>query len=135
MAAGTEPVELVLKMDEAKDVDVHFFACDIEHRGKANVPAYFSHHVEPIESKPGNFKSRLRGRPLMGRQLDLPDGYSGIIARRAGTQSGDSKELYVSGRFDKITAWNWSSLMSEEKYRQMTEWIAVAQALHAPCDE
>uniref|UniRef100_A0A1E1WYR4 Putative ribonuclease h2 non-catalytic subunit n=1 Tax=Amblyomma aureolatum TaxID=187763 RepID=A0A1E1WYR4_9ACAR len=135
MATGTEPAELLLKMDEAKDVDVHFFACDIKYRGKANVPAYFSHHVEPIEGEPGNFKSRLRGRPLRGRQVALPEGYSGIVARSAATESGDTKELYVSGRFEKMTAWNWSSPMTEEKYRQMNEWIAVAQALHAPCDE
>uniref|UniRef100_A0A023FN50 Putative ribonuclease h2 non-catalytic subunit n=1 Tax=Amblyomma cajennense TaxID=34607 RepID=A0A023FN50_AMBCJ len=134
MAAAIKHAELVLKMDEAKAVDIHFFACDINHRGKANVPAYFSHHIEPIEGKPGNFKSRLRGRPLRGRQLALHDGYSGIVARSAETESFGTKQLYVSGRFDKITSWNWSSPMSEEKYRQMNEWIAVAQALQAPCD-
>uniref|UniRef100_A0A023FR30 Putative ribonuclease h2 non-catalytic subunit n=1 Tax=Amblyomma cajennense TaxID=34607 RepID=A0A023FR30_AMBCJ len=133
MAASTEHGDLVLKMDKAKDVDVHLFACDINYRGKANVPAYFSHHVEPIEGEPGNFKSRLRGRPLRGRQLALPDGYSGIVARSAATEFG-GRELYVSGKFDKITAWNWSSPMSEEKYRQMNEWAAVAEVLATPFD-
>ncbi|KAK8773432.1 hypothetical protein V5799_012037 [Amblyomma americanum] len=122
-------------MDKAEDVDVHFFACDINYRGKADLDAYFVVNVRPIEGEPGHYKGCLRGRPLRGRRLALPDGYSGIVARKAATESSDTKELYVTCRFDNMIAWNWSSPMSEEKYRQMNEWIAVAQALHAPCDE
>ncbi|XP_075557390.1 uncharacterized protein LOC142589720 [Dermacentor variabilis] len=126
-----------LKMESAKTVDVHLFSCDIKHRGKAKASTYFLPHVEPVDGQPGIFKSHLRGRPLKGRHLTLPEGYSGIVARSAATDTGESstKQLYVSGRFDKITAWNWSVPLYEDRCRQINDWIVVNQALHGQCDD
>ncbi|KAL1423367.1 hypothetical protein MTO96_021128 [Rhipicephalus appendiculatus] len=107
-----------LKMESAKTVDVHLFSCDIKHRGKAKASTYFLPHVEPVDGQPGIF--------------------NGIVARSAATDSDcecSTKKLYVSGRFDKITAWNWSIPLYEDKCRQINDWIVVSQALHGCEDE
>ncbi|XP_077526023.1 ribonuclease H2 subunit C-like [Haemaphysalis longicornis] len=129
MAAAAE-----LKTGSAKNVDVHFFPCDIEHRGAAKMTTYFSPHVETVEGQPEVLKSQFRGRPLKGRELALPDGYAGIVARTSPTDSV-TKSLYVSGKFDKITAWNWGLPPSEEKCRKINDWITVSRALHGQSDD
>lgn len=140
MSAASELKTKVIKAEDVKNVDVHLFSCDIhskaqtkQKKGKSKTKGLepFVPRVQPVEGQPGVFKSQCHGRQLKGRQLSLPEGYSGIVSRSPATdRDPESKTILVSGTFDKITAWNWSVPLCEDKSRQINDWIAVSQAVH-----
>lgn len=140
MSAAPVLKTTVIKAEDVKNVDVHLFSCDIhgkaqakkkKGKSKTKTSEPYLPRVQPVEGQPGVFKSQCNGRQLKGRQLSLPEGYSGIVSRSPATERDpESKTIRVSGTFDKITAWNWSVPLCEDKSRQINDWIAVSRAVH-----
>lgn len=64
----------------------------------------------------------FRGRPLQGRKVKLPDGYTGYMVARNKTNSERS--------FDEFTYWNWDELPSEnDAICKAVRWVNVAKYL------
>lgn len=77
-------------------VEVHSLPCKIDANCSAKVDAYFKPTISVIEEESIQ-KSSFRGRPLLGRQIELPANCFGLTVQ--------DKE--VSGVFNKFTYWNW----------------------------
>ena len=107
----------------------------------------------------GNLESYFRGRKLRGQEVDLPQGYRGVIVKEAGkektaTQShdkgdgdgdGDGEEegeedqeeatmLKEVGSFEKIVVWNHESMVNGDDafVKGVSEWIDFAEAVSLP---
>lgn len=76
--------------------------------------------------------ARLRGFPLKGSRMKVPEGYSGVVLKEAqAVEAGDGGRV-VRGvaRFDTFTFWNWDRQPSRsDKYQQALDWLEVASVV------
>ena len=98
----------------------------------------------------GKLESYFRGRKLKGQEVDLPQGYRGVIVKEAGKetclQSYDKEDfdgeegeeeqeeatlLKEVGSFEKIVVWNHESMVNGDDafVKGVSEWIDFAEAV------
>ena len=99
----------------------------------------------------GKLESYFRGRKLRGQEVDLPQGYRGIVVKEAGKEKtalqshdkgdeegeeGEEEQeeatiLKEVGSFEKIVVWNHESMVSEDDafVKGVSEWIDFAEAV------
>ena len=101
----------------------------------------------------GELESYFRGRKLRGQEVDLPEGYRGVIVKEAGKEKtalqshdkGDGDEeveegeeeqeeatiLKEVGSFEKIVVWNHESMVNGDDafVKGVSEWIDFAEAV------
>lgn len=74
----------------------------------------------------------FRGYPLIGKDLECPEGYKGVILHetiKPSTESEDRK-FYILHSFDKFTYWNWGKAPSQnDPIVQALDWISIAEAV------
>lgn len=124
--------------------------CRIHHEGPVDAsPRYWA----PERAKDGNLESYFRGRKLRGQELDLPQGYRGVIVKEVGKETclqnrdkgeldgeeGEEEQeeatlLKEVGSFEKIVVWNHESMVNGDDafVKGVSEWIDFAEAMHAP---
>ena len=76
----------------------------------------------------------MRGYPLKGEKLSLPEGYTGVVMKevRSGIADDDENEriFKASGQFKKMTYWNWDRNPSRaDKYQQALDWIDISKSV------
>lgn len=71
----SEEVKIQLSKDKPQ-VLVQSLPCKIHYNGNAKVKEYFE---TTIEKKDGELTANLRGRPLRGVEINLPEGINGYI--------------------------------------------------------
>lgn len=80
----------------------HVLPCQVERDCKVDASRF---NVQEV--KDDVLTADLRGRPLEGRQYEIP-GYKGIIAvpsERIDEQNESSSDFTVIGRFEKLVVW------------------------------
>ena len=99
----------------------------------------------------GKLESYFRGRKLRGQEVDLPQGYRGVIVKEAGKektalQSHDKGDLEGEkaeeeqeeatlleevGSFEKMVIWNHESMVNGDDafVKGVSEWIDFAEAV------
>lgn len=78
------------------------------------------------------FINALRGFPLRGAELKLPDNLQGVVFREnEQLQIEDAQRiLKFHGKFDKFMYWNYDKNPSEnDPYRKVIHWMKVADAV------
>ncbi|KAF2226730.1 ribonuclease H2, subunit C [Elsinoe ampelina] len=142
-----------LVVDSAKaqqKVQPNLLPCKISYNGPVNVSSrYWNSEVETDGSKTAYF----RGRKLQGRDVVLPDGYSGAVLHKTdrtiveASQPTDRDEdmseqeeapqqlkvVEQVGSFDAITVWDHEALpeSAQNPYlKGVEEWIKLSQAIH-----
>ncbi|KAF8783489.1 ribonuclease H2 subunit C-like [Argiope bruennichi] len=117
-----------------EDLICHLIPCKINYNGTTNVSDYFTPF---IREQDGHFTSSIRGHPLKGQKVKIPDGYTGVVLKENKKfTSDDKKDLKKFATFKEFTAWNWDIIpSSEDKLIKALEWMDVAFILHKPVSE
>lgn len=75
----------------------------------------------------------LRGYPLAGAKIQVPEGYTGVVVRE--TRPGLSMEeenriMKAVCQFNSFTYWNWDRHPSRsDPYQQAMNWTAIADVV------
>lgn len=75
---------------------------------------------------------RLRGYPLKGSEMKVPEGYTGVVLKDAqAVGEGEGRRMMRGvARFDTFTYWNWDRQPSRsDKYQQALDWLEVADVV------
>ncbi|KAL9136021.1 MAG: hypothetical protein Q9175_002759 [Cornicularia normoerica] len=127
--------------------------CRIHHEGPIDAsPRYWA----PETAKDGKLEAYFRGRKLRGQEIDVPQGYRGVVVQEAGKErtafrttdrgglevEGDEEleedtVLNEIGSFEKVIIWNHESMVDGDDafVKGLSEWIGFAQVMHAPGEE
>ncbi|XP_014671326.1 PREDICTED: ribonuclease H2 subunit C-like [Priapulus caudatus] len=112
----------------------HLMPCKIDHDGKCNVAAYFTHTINHNEAS-------FRGRPLRGQDVRLPNGYTGICLREAtpvyaeGSEDKVHRRFHITGEFSQFTYWNLDKeTTDDDAVIKALNWVELASVIHAPLD-
>ena len=139
-----------------KEIAAHVLPCHIAYDGISKVSDYFRPQADPNDQT--RSACAFRGRKLCGRTISLPDGYLGIMARRASTEIGhiframepttqfaeprcadenDDEDIDVEKtnwqseeKFDKLTIWEHQAIPDEKQ----DQWIRAIEEWVAMAD-
>lgn len=118
---------------KGKNLDVHYLPAKIDGDGEANVKNYFNNYTrEATEFGTGILTNALRGFPLMGEKLKVPEGYCGLVLQETEKPISDTsdRKLRLTGVFQDFTYWNYDKVPSNgDPYRQALPLPDVARAV------
>lgn len=94
-------------------VKVKVLPCRIAFSGEVNSDGYL----------PENDEGSIFGRKLLGREVNVPDGFKGVVVQ-------GSKELTGVGEFSKIQYWNWDlEAKDSDQIPQVMQHLQIMSAL------
>ncbi|XP_016976450.1 uncharacterized protein LOC108042619 [Drosophila rhopaloa] len=118
---------------KSKTMDLHYLPAKIDGDGEANVEQYFNNYTrEATECGNGILTNSLRGYPLVGEQLKVPEQYRGLVLQETEKSINKSidRQLRLTGVFEEFTYWNYDKVPSNgDAYRQALLMADVGQAL------
>ncbi|XP_022231816.2 ribonuclease H2 subunit C [Drosophila obscura] len=124
---------------KSKPLQLHYLPAKVNGDGEANVETYFSNYTrEAPEYGSGILTNALRGYPLVGDRIQVPEGYKGLVLQETEKPLNESadRQLRLTGVFDEFTYWNYDKVPSNgDPYRQALLMADVAQALSEPISE
>lgn len=128
----------IIKMESSvlenpvKSDHVQFLPCTVEEDvSNTEVHSRFSAFTTK-NSNLGCLENQLRGRPLEGLDMKLPEGYTGLVVEgpRAGL-TDQNRNLRVTASFPSFNYWNYDKVPGEaDAWQQASQWTTVAAALH-----
>lgn len=141
---------------DANDVEnqqaVHLLPCKI-HPGKAvddshtltaPVDRYFRPYAAAAPGENGSdgnksWRASLRGKPLTGVELGMPNGYVGVLCTSGSTDDRNGQDLpaedpeagSIVGEVTKgMTYWNWDRLPTrEDPLLAALDWVRISEAI------
>ncbi|KAH8285206.1 hypothetical protein KR054_006183 [Drosophila jambulina] len=124
---------------KSKSLDLHYLPAKVDGDGEANVEEYFNNYTrEAPEYGTGMLTNALRGYPLVGERLKVPEGFQGLVLQETEKPLSESsdRQLRLTGVFEEFTYWNYDKVPSNgDAYRQALVMADVAQALSQPISE
>lgn len=109
------------------------------------VDRYFHPYVKPARSTADQnadtavWHASLRGKPLTGVKLDMPEGYVGLLCNRSSgkTENGNSTSTgdlvadeSCGDVLAQLTYWNWDRVPSrEDPLLSAFDWVRVSEAI------
>lgn len=117
-------------------VDVHHLPCKIHYDGDANIGRYFYANVKSVNSETVSnstnsqtekFTSSIRGRPLNGKLVSLPQDTIGVVFDTSNIDRWKSVET-----FNKVLHWVLDSNPDEEStgVQGALSWMTISKAVH-----
>ena len=83
------------------------------------------------------FEAGFRGRCMRGCELNLPEGYSGVVLERRHQKSDEisTHSWQAVGTFDAFSYWNHDRHpVNSDGIQRVMEWAALASAIHKPLE-
>ncbi|KAM7342321.1 ribonuclease H2 subunit C [Cochliomyia hominivorax] len=120
---------------EENQLKLHFLPAKIQGDGQANVEKYFDPYTRKDH---GILTNALRGYPLQGEILKVPDGYKGLVLQetRKPLDEEADRTLRIKGCFEDFTYWNYDKIPSlSDGYKQALKVLNLAEVLSEPCAE
>ncbi|XP_050425924.1 uncharacterized protein LOC126836493 [Adelges cooleyi] len=121
------------ELENISEDQLHFLPCKIHTKSRANVTNYF----RPYNPKNKNSDNvditycSFRGKPLIGTQLEIPNGYKGVFCEIAQSDHEEKQTLTAKCSFEKLTYWNWDKEPTkEDNFLSALDWIGISEALH-----
>lgn len=113
----------------------HWMPCEIEHTGSAPVSSFFEPNITETAGAASkdapSLTSSFRGRPLLGSELSLPDGFVAVTLRNG--RLDDEPTLRPMERVSKLIHWNWDQPSgTNSSAHQAMDWLKVSEELHKP---
>jgi len=130
--------KIVTRKLEKENAILHSIACNICHNGGAEVDKYFKTCTRVVDNETGIFKASFRGRCLMGKNVQLPDGYKGVVLKEKASVYSDQQDrtLEITEHFDQMTYWNLETKPTQnDQFVTSMDWLSAAQVLHASVDD
>lgn len=117
------------KLKTDSKVDCHLIACRVKANCEANVDKYFNPTISECDKQKSVLLSSFRGRPLIGRKVELPENCSAFVLHK----SKNSEESIAKESFKQITYWNLDKFPSDsDSLPQAIQWINISNAIHSP---
>ncbi|XP_020799709.1 uncharacterized protein LOC110177354 [Drosophila serrata] len=124
---------------KGKSLELHYLPAKVDGDGEANVQEYFNNYTrEASEYGTGILTNALRGYPLVGERLKVPEGFQGLVLQETDKPLSESsdRQLRLTGVFEEFTYWNYDKVPSNgDAFRQALVMADVAQALSQPISE
>ncbi len=107
-----------------EDSSVHYLPCQIAYDGPCPVDSYFKVQVGTpgTSNTPEMLASSFRGRKLVGQNIPLPSGTTGLIVHCT-----NSKTLQVDSHFSNVVVWEHDVRPNPTTFEESLEWIEVAR--------
>lgn len=116
---------------------LHYIPAKTNKDSVADVGMYFEQFTEEV-AETGDTKiltNSLRGRPLTGAKLTLPDGWLGVVygERKRPLNDDTDRVFQQKTTFDQFTYWNYDKNPSRnDAFAQAQQWLEISDVLHAP---
>ncbi|KAF2395654.1 hypothetical protein EJ06DRAFT_525275 [Trichodelitschia bisporula] len=140
----------IKKNADAETYTPNVLPCKIDYAGPVDASRYW----KPEEGEDGNIMAHFRGRRLRGREVKVPEGYTGIVVEETdktlpqehqsheddeeddedSTPLSETHILEEVGKFDSVTMWGHEGAPdpnSDGITRAMTEWVHFAATIHS----
>lgn len=125
------------KNPSSQSTTPNILPCKITHSGPHRITKT---HWDPT-SNPQTV--HFRGRKLLGKTVKLPEGYEGVVLKKAektlpvkrededGEEPVEVKIMEQKGKFEELVVWGHEALPDEEDaYRKgIEEWVGFAEAV------
>lgn len=112
---------------------VHFIPARLNKDSAADVDKYFDQFTEAQSSD--ILTNALRGRPMIGAKMDIPEGWVGAVYSERKRPLTDDVErvFHQKTTFDSLTYWNYDKNPSRnDAFTQALQWLEISDVLHAP---
>ncbi|XP_071541168.1 ribonuclease H2 subunit C [Panulirus ornatus] len=131
-------VNIDLQSGSLKEVDsshIHYVPCNIKYNGDAAVGKFFTSYIKEETNGEGEkgLTGTYRGYPFIGKEMKVPDGYTGVILKetRPNLNSDEDRTMRGVCQFQAFTFWNWDREPSRgDKYQQAMDWAEIATVIH-----
>lgn len=132
-------MSIFLKKSEKKDDEcpdqLHFVPAKVNKDSAANVQEYFEQFAEEAAAGSDLLSNSLRGRPINGRKMSVPEGWQGVVyvERRRPLNDETDRVLQQKTTFNDFTYWNYDKTPSRnDSFAQAIQWLKISDVLHAP---
>ncbi|GFY61256.1 uncharacterized protein TNIN_403671 [Trichonephila inaurata madagascariensis] len=129
-------ISLNIPVDKIQEnANCHLLPCKINYSGACNVSNYFTPY---IREQGNHLTCSVRGHPLKGQKIKIPDSYIGVVLKENKNLSisDDKRDLKKVATFKEFTSWNWDIVPSpQDKLVKALQWINLASILHKPVTE
>lgn len=113
---------------------LHFIPAKVNKDSAADVEKYFDQFTD--KSSTGDvLNNSLRGRPIVGAKMNVPDGWQGVVyVERKRPLNDDADRVFQQkATFDSFTYWNYDKNPSRnDAFAQALQWLEISDVLHAP---
>lgn len=110
-------------------LNLHYLPVKIQGDGHANVEKYFHPYTHKEQ---GVLSNALRGYPLQGEVLKVPEGYKGLVLQetRKPLDEEADRTLRIKGSFEEFTYWNYDKIPSlSDGYKQALQVLKLADVV------
>ncbi|XP_067633434.1 uncharacterized protein [Eurosta solidaginis] len=128
-------MSITFKVTKASEnpLNLHFLPVKVNGDGIADVDNYFNPYTR--EEHCGILSNAVRGFPLKGEILKVPLTHTGYVLQETGEalNSEGSRNLYVSGSFDRFHYWNYDKIPTRaDPYKQAIQLLNLSEELYSP---
>ena len=112
--------------------DIQYIPCSINYTGETQINERFSQFTSEDADKVC-LRNSLRGFPLDGKTLRLPEGFTGLVVEsgKSGLTKQD-KSARVTSSFKEMRVWNYDKVPGDsDSWQQALNWTNVAAVLHS----
>ncbi|GFS12559.1 ribonuclease H2 subunit C-like [Elysia marginata] len=114
----------------------HLMPCKIHLDGEANASDFFHSSISQDGKENGDsITGTFRGRPLNGKVLNVPSGYTGVLVTEPHKRPTEEEDrlLVASHKYDKFTYWNLDKEpTSDDLVQKALQWVDLSSVLHNP---
>lgn len=116
---------IISNVEYCEPIKCHLMPFTIEYGGPASVSNYFeTTFIKKQDSD--TIESSFRARPLKGKQVQLPSGYTGAIIKRQ-----ENNFISTVGEFEQLYYWKYDEEPSQvDPLPRSLDWFTISSALH-----
>lgn len=131
-------MSIFLKSSDSADTPIpdrlHYIPARVNKDSAADVAKYFDQFIDE-SSAGGDLNNSLRGRPIIGAKMDIPEGWQGVVYTERKRPLNDDVDRVFQQKttFDSLTYWNYDKNPSRnDSFKQAMQWLEISDVLHAP---
>ncbi|KAL1235544.1 Ribonuclease H2 subunit [Trichinella pseudospiralis] len=108
---------------------VHSVPARIEYNGPAKISEFFESSRR--QAADGHESATLRGRPLQGVEVEVPENYGLYIAEKLveENQNDNACKLVLKKQFKKMNVWSLDEPAETAKLLQAIAWVDIAESI------
>merc|ERR1711976_443368 len=115
------------------EAKAHLLPCHVDYDGQCKANEFF--HNCTREKTGEGYIASFRGRPLDGKSVRIPEGFTGYVLEEPRKEFGEeeNRTFRAVKKFKEFTLWNLDKPPSDyDKYPNAMKWIDIAAAIHTP---
>lgn len=118
---------LLIEKSDKPTLRFQLLPFSLNHNGPAHVSKFFESTVVVEQSQ--NLQASFRGKPLRGRQVSVPAGFTGLVLRSEGKKKNQT--FSPTGTFDSVISWKWDQNPDSDPFGSVFDWTELSAAIHS----